>query len=113
MKFGLKRKAKKGEEPKILNSYYDILRSPIVTEKTTLQGEQNKVVFAVSQDATKGEIKAAVEAIFNVKVAKVNTLVRKGKVRRFRGVEGRRADIHKAIVTLAEGQSLDLAASTR
>ena len=110
MKFGLKRKKKEaGDQPKVLNAYYDIIRAPIVTEKTTAAGEQNKAVFEVSQNATKSDIKAAVEAIFGVKVTKVNTLNRKGKVKRFRGVEGRKSDIHKAIVTLAEGQSIDAA----
>jgi len=89
--------------------YYDIILSPVITEKSTLAADQDKVVFNVRKDATKPEIKAAVEALFGVKVKKVNTLVRKGKVKRFRGTVGRQSDVKKAIVTLEEGQSIDLA----
>ena len=88
--------------------HYDIIRSPAITEKATLQSEQDKVVFNVSKDATKSEIKAAVEALFSVKVKSVNTLVRKGKVKRFRGIVGKQVDVKKAIVTLEEGQSIDV-----
>ena len=88
--------------------YYDIILSPVVTEKSTLAAEQNKVVFNVAKDASKPEIKAAVEALFGVKVKKVNTLVRKGKVKRFRGIRGRQKDVKKAIVTLEEGHNIDL-----
>ena len=88
--------------------HYDIIRSPVVTEKSTIAGEQNKVVFNVAKSATKPEIKAAVEALFNVKVKKVNTLVRKGKVKRFRNTVGRQADVKKAVVTLQEGQHIDV-----
>ena len=89
--------------------YYDIILSPVITEKSTYAAEQNKVVFNVASDATKPEIKAAVEALFGVKVKKVNTLVRKGKVKRFRGTVGKQKDVKKAIVTLEEGQTIDLA----
>jgi large subunit ribosomal protein L23 len=80
----------------------------VITEKATLLSEQNKVVFRVANDATKDEIAAAVEALFKVNVTKVNTLVVKGKTKRFRGRPGRRSDVKKAVVTLAEGQSIDI-----
>ena len=89
--------------------HYDIIRNPVVTEKSTMASEANQVVFDVSPDATKPQIKDAVEALFSVKVKAVNTLVRKGKAKRFRFVRGRRSDQKKAIVTLVEGQSIDLA----
>ena len=88
--------------------HYDAILSPVITEKATLLSEQNKVVFRVANDATKDEIAAAVEALFKVNVTKVNTLVQKGKTKRFRGRLGRRNDVKKAIVTLAEGQSIDV-----
>jgi large subunit ribosomal protein L23 len=90
------------------HNHYDVIRSPVITEKSTAQSEQDKVVFTVSKTATKEEIKAAVEALFKVKVKSVNTLVRKGKNRRFRGIPGRTSDIKRAIVTLQEGQSIDV-----
>ncbi len=89
-------------------SHYDIIRSPVLSEKSTIATEQSKVVFNVLKTATKPEIKAAVEALFKVKVTGVNTLVRKGKVKRFRGIVGKQSDVKKAIVTLAEGQSIDV-----
>ena len=88
--------------------HYDIIRNPVVTEKSTLVSEHNQVVFDVAVDASKPEIKAAVEALFSVKVKAVNTLVRKGKVKRFRNQLGVRNDVKKAVVTLAEGQSIDI-----
>ena len=88
--------------------HYDTVLSPVITEKATLLSEQNKVVFKVAQDATKDEIAAAVEELFKVKVTKVNTMVTKGKSKRFRVTIGRRNDVKKAIVTLAEGQSIDI-----
>jgi large subunit ribosomal protein L23 len=88
--------------------HYDIIRAPVITEKTTLLSEHNKVVFRVSEDATKDEIAAAVESLFNVTVIKVNTVITKGKTKRFRGIPGRRTDVKKAIVTLQEGQSIDV-----
>jgi large subunit ribosomal protein L23 len=89
-------------------SHYDIIRSPVLSEKSTIATDQSKVVFNVLKTATKPEIKAAVEALFKVKVTGVNTLVRKGKVKRFRGIVGKQSDVKKAIVTLAEGQSIDV-----
>jgi large subunit ribosomal protein L23 len=89
--------------------HYDVIVSPAITEKSTMASEQNKVVFNVAKKASKPEIKAAVEALFGVKVMAVNTLVRKGKIKRFRGTIGRQSDVKKAIVTLADGQSIDVA----
>ena len=89
--------------------HYDVIVSPVVTEKSTLASEQNQVVFRVARAASKPEIKAAVEALFGVKVTGVNTLVRKGKVKRFRGTSGRQGDVKKAVVTLADGHSIDIA----
>jgi large subunit ribosomal protein L23 len=88
--------------------HYDVILAPVITEKATLLSEQNKVVFRVADDSTKDEIAAAVEELFKVKVTKVNTLNVKGKTKRFRGKVGRRSDVKKAIVTLAEGQSIDI-----
>ncbi|WP_349357384.1 50S ribosomal protein L23 [Stappia sp.] len=88
--------------------HYDTIVSPVITEKSTYASEQNKVVFNVSPTATKPEIKAAVEKLFGVKVTAVNTLVRKGKQKRFRGRLGQQSDVKKAVVTLAEGQSIDV-----
>jgi large subunit ribosomal protein L23 len=88
--------------------HYDTILSPVITEKATVLSEQNKVVFRVAQDSTKDEIAAAVEELFKVKVIKVNTMITKGKTKRFRGIMGRRSDVKKAIVTLAEGQSIDI-----
>jgi large subunit ribosomal protein L23 len=87
---------------------YDVIVAPVITEKATLLSEQNKVVFKVAMTATKPQIKMAVERLFDVKVTAVNTLVRKGKEKRFRGVVGRQSDVKKAIVTLAEGQTIDV-----
>jgi large subunit ribosomal protein L23 len=87
---------------------YDIIRSPVVTEKSTLASEHGQIVFDVAVDATKSDIKAAVEGLFSVKVKKVNTLIRKGKTKRFRNVLGVRNDTKKAIVTLVDGQSIDI-----
>jgi large subunit ribosomal protein L23 len=89
-------------------SNYDIIRSPVVTEKSTLASEHGQIVFDVAVDATKSDIKAAVEGLFSVKVKAVNTLVRKGKTKRFRDVLGVRNDTKKAIVTLVDGQSIDI-----
>lgn len=88
--------------------HYDIIRNPVVTEKSTLASENGQVVFDVAIDATKPEIKAAVEALFEVKVKAVNTIVRKGKVKRFRNVLGQRKDVKKAVVTLVDGQTIDI-----
>jgi len=88
--------------------HYDTILAPLITEKATLLSEQNKVVFRVAAHATKVEIAAAVEELFKVKVTKVNTLIQKGKTKRFRGRMGRRSDVKKAIVTLQDGQSIDI-----
>ncbi|MHA7772386.1 50S ribosomal protein L23 [Roseibium sp. M-1] len=88
--------------------HYDTIVGPVITEKSTMASEENKVVFKVAGDATKPEIKAAVEALFGVKVTAVNTLVRKGKVKRFRGRLGRQSDYKKAVVTLQEGHAIDV-----
>jgi large subunit ribosomal protein L23 len=88
--------------------HYDVIVAPMITEKATLLSEQNKVVFQVAMDSTKDEIATAVEQLFKVKVTKVNTLIQKGKTKRFRGRPGRRSDLKKAIVTLQEGQSIDI-----
>ncbi len=87
---------------------YDVIRAPLVTEKSTLVSENNQVMFKVAMSATKPDIKEAIERLFNVKVVAVNTLVRKGKVKRFRGVKGQQSDFKKAIVTLEEGQTIDI-----
>jgi large subunit ribosomal protein L23 len=87
---------------------YDVIVSPSITEKSTLVSEHNQVIFNVRRDATKPQIHAAVEVLFNVKVKAVNTLNRKGKIKRFKGVLGRRSDVKKAIVTLEDGQSIDI-----
>ena len=87
---------------------YEVIRRPVVTEKSTLGSEHNQVTFVVPLDATKPEIKAAIEDIFKVKVKAVNTLRQKGKVKRFRGQLGKRSDSKKAFVTLDEGHSIDV-----
>ena len=87
---------------------FDVLLSPHITEKASILAEQNKVVFKIALDASKDEVASAVEAIYNVKVTKVNTIVTKGKTKRFKGIKGRRNDVKKAIVTLAEGQVIDI-----
>jgi large subunit ribosomal protein L23 len=87
---------------------YDLIRSPVVTEKSTLGSQHNQVTFRVPLDATKPEIKAAIEQLFKVKVKAVNTLRREGKTKRFRGHPGKRPDIKQAIVTLTEGHSIDV-----
>ena len=88
--------------------HYDVIKRPVITEKATLASESNAVVFEVAMDSAKPQIKEAVEALFGVKVRSVNTVIAKGKTRRFRGVKGRRADVKKAYVTLAEGNTIDV-----
>jgi large subunit ribosomal protein L23 len=88
--------------------YYDIIKSPAITEKGTLVSEHNQIVFNVARTATKPEIKAAIEGLFGVKVKAVNTLIRKGKQRRFKGQLAMLSDVKKAYVTLEEGQRLDV-----
>ncbi len=89
-------------------NHYDVVLSPVITEKSTEASENNQIVFRVARTATKPEIKAAIEALFQVKVTGVNTLVRKGKVKKFRGIKGRQSDVKHAIVTLQDGQSIDV-----
>jgi len=88
--------------------HYDVITSPVITEKSTLVADQNQIVFNVARTATKPQIKAAVEALFGVKVKSVNTMLRKGKVKRFKGTIGRQSDVKKAVVTLVEGESVDV-----
>ncbi len=88
--------------------HYDVIVAPHITEKATLLSENNAVVFKVTKSATKPQIKAAVEALFDVKVLNVNTLIQKGKVKRWKGTPYRRNDVKKAVVTLAEGQMIDV-----
>ena len=90
------------------NRHYDVIVAPHITEKSTLLSEQNAVVFKVAKDATKPEIKAAVEALFGVTVTGVNTIVTKGKTKRWKGEAYKRSDAKKAIVTLVAGQSIDV-----
>lgn len=87
---------------------YDLILAPVITEKSTMASEHNQVTFRVPLTASKPEIKAAVEGLFNVKVTAVNTLISKGKTKRFRGTIGRRSDFKKAVVTLAEGNKIDV-----
>jgi len=89
-------------------SDYDVIVAPVVTEKSTIASEHNQVVFDVAISATKPQIKAAIESLFSVKVKAVNVNIRKGKVKKFRGITGRRKDVKKAIVTLVEGQVIDI-----
>jgi large subunit ribosomal protein L23 len=93
--------------------HYDIVLAPHITEKSTMLSEANAVVFKVAPKASKPEIKAAVEALFNVKVTNVNTIVSKGKTKRWKGKPYQRSDVKKAIVTLAEGQSIDITEGVR
>jgi len=88
--------------------HYDIVLAPHITEKSTMLSETNSVVFRVAPTATKPEIKAAIEALFGVKVTNVNTMVSKGKTKRWKGRPYQRSDVKKAIITLAEGQSIDV-----
>jgi large subunit ribosomal protein L23 len=102
-------KAKKqAAQPRIDVGHYDVILAPHITEKSTLLSEHNAVVFKVAGDASKPQIKAAVEALFGVDVTGVNTVVSKGKTKRWKGTPYRRSDVKKAIVTLAEGQSIDV-----
>jgi large subunit ribosomal protein L23 len=89
-------------------SVFDVIIAPVITEKSSAASEANQVVFKVRRDATKPEIKAAIEALFKVKVLGVNTLTRKGKIKRFRGIKGKQQDVKKAIVRLAEGDKIDV-----
>jgi large subunit ribosomal protein L23 len=89
-------------------SHYDVILSPVITEKSTLVSEHNQVIFKVAPNATKPQIKAAVEALFKVKVKAVNTIVRKGKLKAFRGMRALQSDTKKAIVTLEGGHTIDV-----
>jgi large subunit ribosomal protein L23 len=102
--------AKKAAKKPVANdaALYDFIRAPMITEKATMASEHNQFVFRVPLDASKPEIKQAVETLFKVQVTAVNTLITKGKLKRFRGRPGRRSDVKKAVVTLAAGQSIDV-----
>jgi large subunit ribosomal protein L23 len=101
-------KAAKKQQQGVDIVHYDVVLAPHITEKSTMLSEQNAVVFKVAQDATKPQIKAAVEALFNVNVTGVNTIVQKGKTKKWKGRPYTRSDVKKAIVTLADGQSIDV-----
>ena len=100
--------AKAAKKSQVDISHYDVVLAPVITEKSTMLSEHNAVVFKVADSATKPQIKAAVEALFNVSVTNVNTLTQKGKTKRWKGRPYTRSDVKKAIVTLAEGQSIDV-----
>jgi large subunit ribosomal protein L23 len=100
--------AKKPEAKAVDIRHYDVVLAPHITEKSTMVSEYNAVVFKVANDASKPQIKAAIEALFNVSVTKVNTILTKGKTKKWKGQPYRRSDSKKAIVTLAEGQSIDI-----
>jgi large subunit ribosomal protein L23 len=100
--------AKKPAKAAVSLRHYDVVVAPYITEKATMASEHNAVVFKVANDATKPEIKAAVEALFSVSVTKVNTIVQKGKTKKWKGTPYTKSDFKKAIVTLAEGQSIDV-----
>jgi large subunit ribosomal protein L23 len=92
----------------IKRSAYDVIVAPVITEKATLASEANQVIFKVKRDATKTEIKSAIEGLFKVKVKAVNTIVRKGKLKAFKGIKAILGDTKRAIVTLEEGHSIDV-----
>lgn len=100
--------AKKKEKVEVQEWMYEIIRNPIITEKSTMGSEHGQVTFNVPLKATKPEVKEAVETIFKVKVKGVNTLRQKGKTKRFRGHVGQRSDVKKAIVSLEDGQTIDV-----
>jgi large subunit ribosomal protein L23 len=103
----------KQQKGAVENRHYDVIVAPHITEKATMLSDQNAVVFKVAPNASKPEIKAAVEAIFGVSVTGVNTIVQKGKTKRWKGKPYQRSDMKKAIVTLAEGQSIDVTEGAR
>ena len=88
--------------------HYDLIVAPVITEKATIASDSNQFVFKVRREATKPQIKAAIEKLFDVKVTAVNTLVRKGKSKIFRGMRGKQQDVKKAVVTLADGHRIDI-----
>ena len=100
-------KAAKKQGPVDIN-HYDVVLAPVITEKSTMLSEHNAVVFKVANDATKPQIKAAIEAIFDVNVTGVNTIVQKGKTKKWKGAPYQHSDMKKAIVTLKDGQSIDV-----
>jgi len=100
--------AKKPQPKAVDNRHYDVVLAPHITEKSTMVSEYNAVVFNVANTASKPEIKAAIEALFDVKVMNVNTVVTKGKTKKWKGTPYKRSDVKKAIVTLAAGQSIDI-----
>ncbi|WP_372918136.1 50S ribosomal protein L23 [Sandarakinorhabdus sp.] len=91
--------------------HYDVVVKPVITEKSTLVSEYNQVVFQVAKDSTKPQIKAAIEALYGVKVLAVNTMIAKGKTKRWKGQEYRRSDVKKAVVTVADGDRIDVTTS--
>jgi len=103
--------AKKQAQAAVATRHYDVIVAPHITEKATLVSEHNAVVFKVARNASKPEIKAAVEALYGTTVKSVNTIVTKGKTKRWKGKPYTRSDVKKAIVTLAEGQSIDITES--
>ncbi len=102
------RRRRSGEVKVSLNRAYDLIRKPVITEKATMGSENNQITFRVPLDASKPEIKAAVEKLFSVEVRAVNTIRQRGKVKKFRGRTGKRPDYKKAIISLAEGHSIDV-----
>ncbi len=100
----------KGKKTGVIEAHYNTILAPHITEKATMGSEHGQMTFKVALDATKPQIKQAIEALFGVKVKAVNTLVQKGKTKRFKGIMGRRSDFKKAIVTLENGQTIDTAA---
>ena len=105
--------AKKPTKSAVDIRHYDVIVAPHITEKSTLVSEQNAVVFKVAKTATKPQIKEAVEALYDTKVVGVNVIVSKGKTKRWKGQPYKRSDVKKAIVTLAEGQSIDVTEGVR
>ena len=103
----------KKQQAQVDARHYDVVLAPHITEKSTMMSENNAVVFKVASDASKPQIKEAVEALFNVKVTGVNTIVTKGKTKRWRGRPYQRSDFKKAIVTLAEGETIDVTEGVR
>ena len=101
------------KDVKLTEKMYDILLRPIITEKSTLVAEQGKIVFAVRTDATKTDVKNAVEKIYNVKVKSVNITLKPGKTKRFKGVLGATSDVKKAYITLEEGHNIDIMAGLK
>ncbi len=100
--------AAKKKEQQIAEWMYDIVKTPVITEKSTQGSEHGQVTFKVPLSATKPQIKAAVEALFSVKVKAVNTLIHKGKTKRFKGLKGFKSDTKKAVISLEAGQNLDV-----